>query len=94
MANLVLVRWRDAAHWRNEQTQEDVDKAQPGDMETVGWLVGQNANRLVVASERVADCWRDVTAIPMEGVVEVVRLRARGKGKAEREADGRRQTLS
>lgn len=73
---LVAVHWMDSAHWEQEHSQAEAERLTPVALLTVGVLVSQTQDVLVLASEHCPDSglWRRLTVIPRVVVQRVVTL--------------------
>ncbi|HKS27814.1 MAG TPA: hypothetical protein VJS44_08345 [Pyrinomonadaceae bacterium] len=69
---IIWLRWRDSQYQFSQQSLEEAIESKVAILETVGHLVSEDSDRVVVAGDWLASekDVRCVTAIPVENIVE------------------------
>jgi len=66
---IVLVTWRDS-HRYTYQMEKD-EEVSVTEIKTVGWLVSDNTNQVVLAQDDIEDDIRGVIVIPRENIISM-----------------------
>ena len=80
-AELVIVRWNDAHAGGHEQYDMASVPHSPMVIQTVGWLLRDDAAGVSVASETVEGGYRSYTFVPRGMVIEVKPIKPKRKKK-------------
>lgn len=65
---IVIVKWRDSNVYY-EQNDYSNDNFLVAEIETVGYCIGNEEDRLVIARDFINEEWRGVIVIPKENIV-------------------------
>ena len=80
MVEIVKVKWTDASFNSDYWTTEELRDKKVLTGETVGYLVVDDKEKVVLAMEGYSDGeWRRISTIPKINIQEITRYRVRGK---------------
>ncbi|MFC1956409.1 hypothetical protein ACFLWZ_07860 [Chloroflexota bacterium] len=71
---LVRLSWIDITFANSDLTEEQAIDQEPANMETVGYLLADTDNKVIVASTMMEDGYRAVVCVPKGCVVNVEKL--------------------
>lgn len=66
----VIVKWRDSNIF-NEQWGEDEEEFEVSEITSIGFLIKDEKDRIVIAREKVGEDWRGIIAIPRENIISL-----------------------
>ena len=71
---VITVRWRDSRLWIKQEHPDDITDGVCV-IDSVGYLVREKKDHIILAGDLIDDCWRRAITIPRENIVKMKVLR-------------------